>query len=146
MKYMNDDDKIFMDTNLWVYLYTKSPEAKYKKVKQIVNTHFRNIVVSTQILGELYHVLTRKGFQSNEKAKEIIVETIANFPVSEISTLNVVTALDIHDKYKYSYWDSLLIATALLNHFPYLYSEDMQHNQLIEDKTRIINPFSLDRK
>ncbi|MDM8558030.1 hypothetical protein [Candidatus Parabeggiatoa sp. HSG14] len=50
-------------------------------------------------MGELYHVLTRKGFQSNEKAKEIVVETIANFPVMEISTLNVITALNIHDKY-----------------------------------------------
>jgi len=140
---MNDEDKIFRDTNLWVYLYVKSPEAKYQKVKQIVNTHFRQIVVSTQILGELYHVLTRKSLQSNEKAKEIVIETIAHFPVSEMTALNVVTALDIHDKYKYSYWDSLLIATALLNHFPYLYSEDMQHNQLIENKTRIINPFLL---
>jgi len=140
---MNEDKKIFMDTNLWVYLYAKSPQTKSQQVKQIVKDNFRNIVVSTQVLGELYHVLTRKGFQTKEEAKEIIIKTIATFPVSEISTLNVVKALDIHHQYQYSYWDSLLIATALLNSFPLLYSEEMQHNQLIENKVRIINPFQL---
>ncbi len=43
-------------------------------------------------------------------------------------------------RYGYSYWDSLIIATALQNDCSILYSEDMQHNQLIEGKLRIINP------
>ncbi len=53
-------DNIFIDTNLWIYLYAKTSEDKYRKVKQLVDKHFSNILCSTQILGELYHVLTRK--------------------------------------------------------------------------------------
>ncbi len=134
-------DKIFVDTNLWVYLYAKSPEAKYFKVKQLVETNFENIIVSTQIIGELYHVLTKKNFCAKEEAKDIIIEITNAFSIREIGTTNVLKALDINNKTGYSYWDSLVFATALLNDCRFLYSEDMQHNQIIENKTRIINPF-----
>jgi len=47
----------------------------------------------------------------------------------------------LHVKYQYRYWDSLVIATALLNGCDILYSEDLHEGQLIEDKLTIINPF-----
>ena len=119
----------------------KSPETKHFKVKQLVETNFDNIIFSTQIIGELYHVLTKKNFCAKEEAKDIIVEITTAFPVIEIDTANVLKALDINNKTGYSYWDSLVFATALLNDCRFLYSEDMQHNQIIENKTRIINPF-----
>ncbi len=61
----------------------------------------------------------------------------------EIDLIKVVTALDINSKYGYSYWDSLVIATALNYDCSIIYSEDMQHNQFIENKTRIVNPLLL---
>jgi predicted nucleic acid-binding protein len=138
-----NDNKIFLDTNLWVYPYSNNSPVKTQKVKQIIATHYHHLMVSTQVLGELYHVLTRKNIQTHAAAKEIIVITIATFPVSEVGTLMVVKALELRDHYNYSYWDSLLIATALLNDCQQLYSEDMQHDQLIENKIRIINPFRM---
>ncbi|APB35038.1 Putative nucleic-acid-binding protein, contains pilt domain [Gloeomargarita lithophora Alchichica-D10] len=48
--------------------------------------------------------------------------------------------MEINIRYGYSYWDSLIIATALQSNCNILYSEDMQHDQLIEGKLRIINP------
>lgn len=39
-------DKVLIDTNLWVYLYAKSPEIKYFKVKQLVEINFDNIIFS----------------------------------------------------------------------------------------------------
>jgi predicted nucleic acid-binding protein len=50
-------------------------------------------------------------------------------------------ALKLNSKYGYSYYDCLILASALLNDCEYLYSEDMQHNQLIEGKLKIVNPF-----
>ncbi len=38
-------------------------------------------------------------------------------------------------------YDSLIISTALENNCEILYSEDMQHKQIIENKMVIINPF-----
>ncbi len=134
--------KILLDTNLWVYLYAKNQPNHATQVRKIVVSQFESIVVSTQILGELYHVLTRKNLTSPPEAKAIILEMITNFPILEIDTTKVLQALDINARYGYSYWDSLVIATALWANCHILYSEDMHHQQVVEDKTQIINPFA----
>lgn len=134
-------DKVMLDTNLWVYFYAKNPQDKCLKVIKIINDNFELLTVSTQILGELYNVLTKKNLTTKAEAKQIIGEVATNFTVVEIDILKVLAALDINIGYGYSYWDSLVISTALLNDCNILYSEDMQHNQLIENKTRIVNPF-----
>lgn len=132
-----------IDTNLWVYLYAKNPDNKYRKVRELIDNHFDSIIISTQILGELYNVLTKKKLIDQEAAKQIILENSLNFQVVEIDLIKVVTALDINSRYGYSYWDSLVIATALNYDCSIIYSEDMQHNQFIENKTRIVNPLLL---
>ena len=134
--------KILIDTNLWIYLYAKNPLEKYNRVRQIIVDQFENIVISTQILGELYHVLTRKNLTTIAEAQAIIIEMITNFPVLEIDTTKVLQALDISPRYQYSYWDSLIIATALLADCQTLYSEDMHHQQVIDHKIEILNPFA----
>ena len=63
------------------------------------------------------------------------------FPVLEIDTAKVLQALDISTRYQYSYWDSLVIATTLLAGCQTLYSEDMHHQQVIDEKMQILNPF-----
>ena len=44
-------------------------------------------------------------------------------------------------QYKFSYWDSLIIASALENECDTLYTEDMQDGLIIEGKLTIVNPF-----
>lgn len=133
-------DKIMIDTNILVYLYAKQPEYKYLKAQEIVNINFDKIIFSTQILGELYSVLTKKKLCSKDEAKSILIEIITTFPISEIDEFKVLKALDISKTTGFSYWDSLVISTALLNDCQFLYSEDMHNNQIIENKTQIINP------
>lgn len=48
----------------------------------------------------------------------------------------------IAQKHKFSHLDCLIIATTLGNNYNILYSEDLQHNQIIENKLKILNPFS----
>ncbi|MEA5512473.1 PIN domain-containing protein [Nodularia sp. UHCC 0506] len=133
-------DKIFLDTNLWIYLYAKNPPKKSQQVAEILKNNSSLLLVSTQILGELFHVLTRKKFTSKADAITIISDIVNTFLIQPINTTEVIQALEINAKYHYSYWDSLIIATALINECSIIYSEDMQHNQLIENKVRIINP------
>ena len=139
MNYMTA--KSLLDTNLWVYLYAKDPPDKTAQVRRLVDSHFDTIVMSTQILGELYHVLTRKNFTTVADAKTIIQELATNFPVVEIDVLRVLQALEINTRYQYSYWDSLIISTALLSDCRNLYSEDMQHQQIIDGQLHILSPF-----
>lgn len=82
-----------------------------------------------------------KRLRSPQTAKEVILEIVATFPVFEVDPLKVLQAININAKYGYSYWDSLILATALVSNCAAVYSEDMHHDQLIEDKLRIVNPF-----
>jgi len=134
-------DRVLVDTNLWVYLYAKTPQRKHLKIRELVANNFQSIVVSTQILGELYNVLTKKNLRSKEEAKVIILETAINFLILEIDTSKVLQALEINSRYGYSCWDSLVIATAILSNCSLIYSEDMQHNQIVDNKTQIVNPY-----
>lgn len=135
-------DKILLDTNLWVYSFASSETEKQHKIQTLIDENFQFIVVSSQILGELFNVFTRKKLKSTEAAKEIILEIVTTFPVFEVDTLKVLQAININAKYGYSYWDSLILATALIGNCASVYSEDMHHDQIIEDKLRIVNPFS----
>lgn len=51
-------DKVFFDTNLWIYLY--SEDAKAVVVEALLAEQFDRITISTQVLGECFVVLTRK--------------------------------------------------------------------------------------
>jgi predicted nucleic acid-binding protein len=53
----------------------------------------------------------------------------------------VLSAITIAERYRFSFYDSLIIATALKANCTTLYSEDMQDGQLIENKLLIVNPF-----
>ena len=134
-------NKVLLDTNLWVYLYSKAPLDKYEKVNTILLSYIESLIVNTQILGELYNVLLKKKLRTQAQAQEIISQLVAGFDISQITVMQVVEAIKINARYGYTYWDSLLIAAALHNDCHILYSEDMQHDQLIEGKLRIINPF-----
>jgi len=68
---------------------------------------------------------------------------ISTFPPHDIDSLKVLKAMEISDRYGYAYWDSLIVATALISDCAILYSEDMQHNQQFEGKIRILNPFTI---
>jgi predicted nucleic acid-binding protein len=50
-------------------------------------------------------------------------------------------ALALNERYEYSYYDCLIIASSLEAGCKYLFSEDMQHGQIIENSLKIINPF-----
>ncbi|NJN86991.1 MAG: PIN domain-containing protein, partial [Leptolyngbyaceae cyanobacterium SL_7_1] len=134
------NDKVLLDTNLWVYLYSKNPEDKYTKVYELLSNRIASLIISTQVLGELYNVLRRKKFRTQPQAQEIISQLVGGFDILEIDSSKVLKAIEINGRYGYSYWDSLLLATALLSDCTTLYSEDMQPNQLIENQLRIINP------
>ncbi|GAB4289657.1 MAG: hypothetical protein Fur0025_24160 [Oscillatoriaceae cyanobacterium] len=74
-------NKIIVDTNLWVYLYANNPLPKYLQIQQLILADFSSIFLTNQILGELYHVLTRKNFKSKSEAKAIVIQMITLFAV-----------------------------------------------------------------
>jgi predicted nucleic acid-binding protein len=134
-------DKVFLDTNLWIYFYAKDSSGKAQTVTQLVCDHAELIWLSTQILGELFHVLTRKKIATRTEAVEILSDLMDTFPILDIDLPKVSKALEINARYGYTYWDSLILATALLGDCSVIYTEDMHHDQLINGQLRLVNPF-----
>ncbi len=134
-------DKTFVDSNLWIYLYDEKEGVKQRRIEKLIIDNFNSIIISTQVLNEMYNILYKKIKIEQSEIKAIIVETVSNFEVASINVTDVLRAIEIKNKYSYSYWDSLIIASAIENGCTVLYSEDMQNNQLIESKLKIVNPF-----
>jgi predicted nucleic acid-binding protein len=140
-------DKVFFDTNILIYLFDKSDKQKQDVIKKVISEHFisSQIFLSVQVINEFINVTTRKIDQpiSFTRLKEIIEILDEMFIISSISLNTTLKAVEISKKYKLSHWDSLIISSALEARCNILYSEDMQHNFLIEEKLRIVNPFKL---
>jgi predicted nucleic acid-binding protein len=49
---------------------------------------------------------------------------------------------EIAERYRFSFYDSVIIASALLAGCKTLYSEDLQHRQTIDKQLTVINPFA----
>lgn len=133
-------DRIFIDTNLWVYLFSDDIE-KRRAICELIRDNFKTIHVSSQVLGELFNVLTKKNITGLEKAQKIVDRISYDFFVLSIDKEIVKDAITVKLRYGYSYWDSLIIASALKVEVRILYSEDLHHNHSIENKLKILNPF-----
>ena len=131
--------RIFIDSNLWVYLY--SDRDKGNIVRNIIEDYFIDIVLSAQVLGEFFNVLTRKIMRTKKEAREIISDLAMNFEVIEIDKSLVLEAMEISIRYKYSYWDSLIVVAALRTGCSILYTEDLHDGQIINGRLKIVNPF-----
>ncbi len=129
----------FFDTNLWVYLF--SNDSKGAIVESLQLKHYADLVISTQILGELYNVLTRKKIKSAADAADIVTRITRQYVAQPITQRHVLRAMTISARYQLSYWDSLVVASALGAGCKILYSEDMQHEQVFYRKLKVINPF-----
>jgi len=142
-------DKVFADTNIWIYALTES-ELKTDKIKrgnalqlfEELLEQVKHICVSIQVINECHWNFLRKFNISDRVAIKIIQENIiAILIVKNIGLSAYTLSNQIRYKYNLSYWDSLIIASALENDCSILYTEDMQHGQIIEDKLKIVNPF-----
>lgn len=97
-------------------------------------------VLSTQVLSECANVCLKKLKLSASFVKNFLSELTAGADVLPINEEAIQKAIDLHIRYHFSFYDSLIIAAALLSHCELLYSEDMQHGQVLEGLT-IVNPF-----
>jgi len=133
-------NRVFLDTNIWIYAYSNG--IKKESAVNIIEKFFEDILISTQNINELYVVLTKKKIVSTEIAGNIINDLMDSFNISLIEKETIQHAIKLKARCKLQYFDSLLLATALENGCNVFYSEDMQHNLMIENKLKIINPFN----
>ncbi|MGZ4956247.1 MAG: PIN domain-containing protein [Methylobacter sp.] len=130
----------FFDTNVLVYLYSiDEPEKQQAALKQIeVN---ENRWISTQVLSELSNTLRKKFNLEYSNIANVVTEIQQSFQVITVKPDTIEHALQLAQTYRYSYYDSLILAAALEKTCCVLYSEDMQNQQIIDQQLTIVNPF-----
>ena len=139
-------DKMFFDSNILVYSSLQDDKEKHNIVLNLWRQLEGNFIfVSTQVVNEVYvsllkHALTDKDIQN------IVLKIIDVCNVSVITIDSITSAWKLKKQYNLSYWDSLIVASAMENNCDILYSEDMQDRQTLEDKLKIINPFKLKKR
>ena len=134
-------DNIFIDTNVLIYLYSKDEPTKQVIASEFLLRSQAKFVISTQVVGEFINILTRKYSYEIKTIKVAIADFKKNFKIALIDIPSIEHALYIMNRYNFSYWDSLIILSALKEKCPILYSEDLQNNQIIAKKLKILNPF-----
>ncbi len=136
-------DSAFIDTNVLVYLFDEgAPKKRDRARKRLASERAaRDLIVSTQVLQELYVALTRG-------AKPIAMPDVAERAVREVAALTtvqidaalVLEAVVASRQHALSFWDALIVRAAAQAGCDILLTEDMQHGQTI-DGVRIENPF-----
>ena len=132
-------DKVFIDTNVLIYGYSEDEPDKRQRAIDCVRSG--EAWISTQVLNETINVLKRKFSLSYSQIRDAVQELSEGFPIVLVSVNTIEMALNLAERYQYSYFDSLILASALEAGCQILYSEDLQHGQRIENQLMIVNPF-----
>ncbi len=130
-------DKPFFDTNILLYLLSDD-DAKADTAEKLLGA---GGVVSVQVLNEFTSVATRKLSMSIADVREVLNTVRAICRVDPLTVEIHDQGLDIAERYRFSLYDSMIVASALFGECSTLYSEDLQHHQRIDDRLTIINPF-----
>ena len=137
-------DKVFVDSNVFIYAKIKSQDAeKHIGAQSLLRSLDRQVIISVQVLNEFYNTLVRIGVDDatiQSFLKQIMQSTLTQ----SINKSTVELCWEMRNRYHYSYYDSLILASAVESRCTILYSEDMQNGQVIEKKLKIVNPFTVD--
>lgn len=138
----------FLDTNLLIYRRDPREPEKQRIAYAWIATlgRERRGRLSWQVLQEFYDVATRKlgafGFSADLARLDVRLLAQWNPPEPDLSLAE--SAWSLQDRHGLSWWDALIVASALRQECAVLLSEDMQHGLSIDNRLTIINPFASD--
>lgn len=131
----------FLDSNVFVYLFDETDAAKRRIAASLVNDALASeaAAISHQVVQETLNVITRRRASAAEARAfmaSVLMPLWRVMPSEELYR----EAIDVRERYQYSFYDSLIIAAALQADCRRLFSEDLQHGQRI-GRLVIENPF-----
>ena len=129
----------FVDSNIWLYAFMDATTPKHAMADALLTQS--GIVLSTQVVNEVCSNLIRKAGYTETEIQQTLQNLQTNYPILDVSFASIQQASILRDKSRLSYWDSLILATAMAANCSVVYSEDMQHGLLVEKRLAIHNPF-----
>lgn len=133
----------FVDTNVLVYAVADDDPVRQFAAQTLVDAlaAAQALHTSTQVLQELYVVLTRKVRRKFTNAEAIdYLDRIARAPVTTMDYRLVRQAAELSGRDGFSFWDALVLVAAARSGATRLYTEDLQHGRTVLG-VEIVNPF-----
>ena len=141
----NAKTNCFVDTNILVYAVDPAEREKRPLVSDLLRALISDqaLVLSVQSLNECYRVITdRRQIMPRERARTFI-SILAPSCTAPFGYDVTREAWRLQDTTGYSFWDCMLLGSALLARCSVFLSEDMQHGHKLNDLT-IMSPFEAD--
>lgn len=130
----------FLDSNIWIYGLAKNQDKHKQKLSaQLIQT--TSVVVSTQVINEVCINLIRKADFTEEQVRDLITAFYKGSRVISFDMEILTQASSLRERYALSFWDSLIVSSALYAGLSTLYSEDMQNGLIVNEQLEIVNPF-----
>jgi predicted nucleic acid-binding protein len=131
------EKQIALDTNVLIYL--EGNDTVKRKIAESLLSF--DPVIPSQVISEFINVTRRLR---NIPKRQLIKEAANLFRYCSIAPIyhsTLVLAESMIQKYDFQLFDSLVVASAFEAGCDILYSEDMQHNIIVNKQIKIINPF-----
>ena len=137
-------DKSFLDSNIFIYAYDQREPVKQSIADNLIRglAIGGDAVISYQVVQEFFNVaLTKSSKKLNHHDAHELLEDVFRPLLAVPSSFSLVSeAIRIQDRYRLSWYDSLIASAAQQAGCDVLYSEDLQHGQQFGPVT-VQNPF-----
>ena len=125
--------RVFLDTNIFIYRYDDRDPQKQRVALQLIRetTLDGNATISYQVVHEFFNFALVKaaGKMSHEDAQRYLDTVFRPLLVVPSSGALVSEAIRVQERYRLSWYDSLIVSAAQQGGCHTLYSEDLQHGQ-----------------
>lgn len=139
-------DRVLIDSNVVVYCLDPSDREKQRRSAETLDRlePTGRGVLSTQVLGEFFRVVTQKLSPplTAADACDEVARLARAWAVLPVTALVVLEAARGVREFRLSYWDAQLWATARLNQIDVVLSEDFRDGHVL-DGVRFVNPLRL---
>lgn len=141
MSGVSKTQRCFIDTNIWLYAFipTQDPN-KSAKATEIIRQS--DIIISSQVINEICVNLIKKSQFDETAIRRLINSFYKRYLAIIVDKSTLLKASELREKLQLSYWDSLIVSSALLGGAETLYTEDMADGLLVESRLKIMNPFT----
>lgn len=136
-------DLQFVDTNVLIYAHDVSAGGKHIRARDLVRELWDSGggCLSVQVLQEFYVNVTQKVAQplAPDRAARIIAD-LATWQIHRPGAQDVLDAIDLHRRHSISFWDAMIVTSAIQLGCRCIWSEHLNHGQ-VYDGAMVVDPF-----
>ena len=129
-----------VDSNVIAYLFS-GDQTKAERAESLIVSSNPQPVISTQVMNEVTLVMRRKMDLPWPEINALLSDVEEFCEIVPLTHEVHKDARRVAEHYGFRFYDSCIIASALIENCEVLYSEDMQHGQVIYDRLTVVNPF-----